>query len=108
MKNGVPILCTGCGSDEHFYQECQDLNKEKYRPNIARMKYGKSKSTKLRSYFLQMGEEATGDSQEYECTSHEEEEKGESRAIANALDGRFDAGMFIESVVDDDSRLHEM
>lgn len=56
-RNGVVMKCTGCGSDEHFYRDCKNPNREEYRrkklKEIAKMKEDKQK-IHLRSYFTQI------------------------------------------------------
>ncbi len=63
-RNGPVMKCTGCGSDNHFYKKCNNPNKEAFRAKklkeIAEAK-GKTQRSQLRSYFLQVDEASSDD-----------------------------------------------
>ncbi len=109
-RNGAVMTCTGCGSDNHFYKKCINLNKEEFRQKrlkeIAEAK-GKTQKSQLRSYFLQMDEVSSDDKTEANendsadnSDDNDDDALSEYRTIIDALDGNLDESMFLESQED--------
>ena len=92
------MTCTGCGSEEHFYKECNNPNKEQYRAKklkmIAEMKRDKQKPH-LRSFFMQIQGELQSDDDE-DAKNDDANSTANHRLIAEELSQNLKESFFME------------
>ncbi len=99
-KDGTIRLCTGCGSGDHFYNDCTNPDKVAYRANrlteISKMKQGRQ-GTFFRSYFMQLeGDGEEEDSSEEFFNIPTEFNLDDAREVSEELQKNLDESMFLE------------
>ena len=94
--------CTGCGSKNNFYKDCNNLNRAAYREKKLeeiRSKVHEDQKKRIRSFYMQVSDEDS--SHESKCS---ETDQDQTRDMTDEFKSSPHESMFLESSLNDQSR----